>query len=62
MNTQWKFLAHFLTGALAILSVAPASRAQNPSVIGTTNVAFAFETTYPQFAAGPYTLRMDSPQ
>jgi hypothetical protein len=53
MNTQWKFLAHFLTGALAILSVAPASRAQNPSVIGTTKVALAFEGAYQHFAPGP---------
>jgi hypothetical protein len=61
MNTQWKFLAHFLTGALAIISVAPASRAQNLDVMGAINVSFASETGYQHFAPGRYTVRMDSP-
>jgi hypothetical protein len=46
MNTSWKYLAHFLTAALALVTVAPASRAQNLNVMGAVNVPFAFETGY----------------
>jgi hypothetical protein len=60
MNTTWKFLAHFLTAALAIVSLAPASRSQNLNVQGVVNVPFAFETGYQHYAPGRYTIRMES--
>ena len=60
MNTSWKILAHFLTATLAIVSLAPASRAQNPNVMGAINVPFAFETGSQHFAPGRYTIRVES--
>ncbi len=60
MNTSSKILAHFLTAALAIVSLAPASRAQNLNVGGAINVPFAFETGYKHFAPGRYTIHMES--
>ncbi len=60
MNTSYKMLAHFLTAALAIVSLQPTSRAQNLSVRGAINVPFAFETGYKHFAPGRYTIHMES--
>jgi hypothetical protein len=60
MNTSWRYLAHFLTAALLLVTVAPASRAQNPNAIGAVNVPFAFETGHQHFAPGRYTIRMES--
>jgi hypothetical protein len=60
VNTSYKFLAHFLTAALAIVSLSPSSRAQNLNVTGAINVPFAFETGYKHFAPGRYTIHMES--
>lgn len=60
MNTSYKYLAHFLTAALALVSLAPASRAQNLNVRGAINVPFAFETGHKHFAPGRYTIQMES--
>lgn len=40
MNNSYKFLAHFLTGALAILSFAPASRVQVQALPGAVELPF----------------------
>jgi hypothetical protein len=40
MNNSYKFVAHFLTAALAILSYAPASRVQGQDLTGTVELTF----------------------
>jgi hypothetical protein len=56
-----KFRATVFTAVLAVISLAPASEAQNQAAGGTVNVPFAFETGYQHFEPGVYTIRMETP-
>jgi hypothetical protein len=62
MNTPSirKFHAAVFTAILGVISLAPASHAQDHKVGGTINVPFAFETGGRQFAPGLYTIRMET--
>jgi hypothetical protein len=58
MNTPRKFRAAVFTAVLAVVSLAPASQAQNHSLGARVNVPFAFETGRQHFAPGMYTISM----
>lgn len=63
MNTPSirKFHAAVVTAILAVVSLAPASHAQDHKLGGTVNVPFAFEAGGQHFAPGSYTIRMETP-
>jgi hypothetical protein len=55
------FRATAFAAVLAVVSLAPASHAQDQKAVGVVNVPFAFETGYRHFEPGSYTIRMESP-
>jgi hypothetical protein len=55
------FRATAFAAVLAVVSLAPASHAQDQRAVGIVNVPFAFETGYHHFEPGSYTIRMESP-
>jgi hypothetical protein len=56
-----KFRATVFTAVLAVISLAPASQAQDPAAGGIVNVPFAFETGNQHFEPGLYKIRMETP-
>jgi hypothetical protein len=56
-----KVSARIFAAVLAVVTLAPALHAQDLRVGGIVNVPFAFETGYQRFAAGVYTICMESP-
>jgi hypothetical protein len=63
MNTPsiHKFRATVFAAVLGIVSLAPASYAQDHKMGGAVNVPFAFEAGGQQFAPGSYNIRMETP-
>jgi hypothetical protein len=61
MNTPRNFRAAVFTAVLAVVSLAPASQAQNRTVGARVKVPFAFETGRQHFAPGMYTISMETP-
>jgi hypothetical protein len=61
MNTPRKFRAAVFTAVLAVVSLAPASQAQNRTASARVNVPFAFETGRQHFAPGMYTISVQTP-
>ena len=59
MSTPRKFRAAVFTAVLAVVSLAPASQAQNRTG-ARVNVPFAFETGHQHFAPGMYTISMET--
>jgi hypothetical protein len=55
------FRATAFAAVLAVVSLAPASHAQDQKAVGMVNVPFAFETGYHHFEPGSYTIGMESP-
>ena len=56
-----KFRATVFTAVLAVVSLAPASQAQDQKIGGMVNVPFAFETAYQHFEPASYAIRLQSP-
>jgi hypothetical protein len=50
-----------LTAVFAVVSLAPASQAQDQKIGGMVNVPFAFETGYQHFEPASYAIRLESP-
>ena len=56
-----KFRATACAAILAVVSLAPASQAQDQTAFGRVNVPFAFETSLHHFKPGTYTISKETP-